>query len=620
MRIIYVLSVILLGVGFFSLKKTNEKLNAIKWSIIFIIALMGYNITVCMILGLLNITAHLLLLSLINVGFGILLGYKAIKNKDYQKYFVRKQDIAGLGIVLAIFGWILIRHIRPQDGGIKYAAVDAAIHYRAAKHFSDNLKIFINCEDKTIFNFNVMQTGAYINDGLLMNVLNGLFKIPEYYVYEIFEISILLLTSLAFYILIMDKIKGKMGFFLTMLLMWLYMFAYPYNSYMYGFSYLSVGVMFIVGLISVVQMLYDETKINRIIVYILTSLIAMGIIFSYCLFVPGAFAATCIYIFIKDLVSDEKKYLKIFGKTTLILTGILLAITVVGILYLFLPTFFIADQSNLVEALKNPGGMYSNLYSNFLFYIAFGILYIVDLVQQIKKKEYEFNFLDGFTWVFFSYFAVVWIAMRCGFVSPYYFYKIYYILWPCVLAITINLVNKYCSEKYFKIAIPVYECAWVLFVCTIIILKSGNILDFDTRTRIPNYIGIYFDQNYNYRGLIQAYNNLGVDQIETIKKLRDIDDIKAENVLFITGSNYERAWALAISEITADEIKYNKIIENPTRYYLADGLNFEDIKYIVKIGMTDGTEDMDEYYEMYPNLNEFEVLHKSKRCYIVRKY
>ena len=39
------------------------------------------------------------------------------------------------------------------------------------------------------------------------------------------------------------KIKGKLGFILTMFLMWLYMFAYPYNSYMYGFSYLSEGYL-----------------------------------------------------------------------------------------------------------------------------------------------------------------------------------------------------------------------------------------------------------------------------------------------------------------------------------------------------------------------------------------
>ena len=153
MEVLYVLTVILLGISFMIFKKSEEKLNFIKWIVIFIVSLLGYNVTIGMILGLLNITSYMLLLSLINIAFSVLLGYKAIKNKDFQKYEVRKIDVAGLLIVLAIFTVVVIKDIRPQDGGIKYAAIDSAVHYRAAKHYADNLKIFVNVEDKTIFNF-----------------------------------------------------------------------------------------------------------------------------------------------------------------------------------------------------------------------------------------------------------------------------------------------------------------------------------------------------------------------------------------------------------------------------------------------------------------------------------
>lgn len=198
MEILYLISIILLGTGFLSFKKSEDRLNIIKWITIFILSFMGYNITICMLLGLLKITCYLWLLSIINIVFAVILGYKSVKNKDFQKYTVQKQDLIGLAILCAIFAVIVIKEIQPQDGGLKYAALDSAIHYRAAKHFSDYLMLFVNCEDKTIFNFNVMQTGAYINDGLLMNIMNGLFEIPEYYIYEIFDIVILFLSSLAF--------------------------------------------------------------------------------------------------------------------------------------------------------------------------------------------------------------------------------------------------------------------------------------------------------------------------------------------------------------------------------------------------------------------------------------
>ena len=103
MQIIYILSIILLGAGFLSFKKSDEKLNILKWITIFIISLMGYNITVCMLLGLLKITCHLWLLSLINIGFAVALGYKSIKNKEFQKYTSSKKVWIGLAVLGAIF-------------------------------------------------------------------------------------------------------------------------------------------------------------------------------------------------------------------------------------------------------------------------------------------------------------------------------------------------------------------------------------------------------------------------------------------------------------------------------------------------------------------------------------
>lgn len=119
MRIVYLLSIILLAAGFLGFKKSEEKLNIIKWITIFILSFMGYNITVCMILGLLKITCHLWLLSIINVIFSVILGYKAVKNKDFQKYTAKKQDWIGLVILCAIFVVIVVKEIRPQDGRIK---------------------------------------------------------------------------------------------------------------------------------------------------------------------------------------------------------------------------------------------------------------------------------------------------------------------------------------------------------------------------------------------------------------------------------------------------------------------------------------------------------------------
>lgn len=66
-------------------------------------------------------------------------------------------------------------------------------------------------------------------------------------------------------------------------------------------------------------------------------------------------------------------------------------------------------------------------------------------------------------------------------------------------------------------------------------------------------------------------------------------------------------------------MKYDKILTDGSRYSLYDGLEKENVKYIVKIGMTDATEDLDEFLSENENQTEIEVLHKSQRCYIVKK-
>lgn len=291
-------------------KKSEEKLNFIKWITIFIVSLLGYNVTICMFLGLAKIISYIWLLSIINVIFACILGYKAIKNKDCQKYFVRKQDIVGLLVFLTIFIVMIIKDIKPFDGSLKFAEMDASIHYRAAKHFSDNLMIFINVEDKTIFDFNILQTGAYINNGLLMNTVHGITGIEHCYIYLSFEIMILFLSGLAFYALIMDKIKTKLGLVLSMMLIGLYMYSYPYNALMYGFSYLAVGVVIATMLAIVVELLYQKEEINLALIITLIGLLAMGLIFSYSLYVPTTFAAICIYVFMKDFKVDRKNIFK----------------------------------------------------------------------------------------------------------------------------------------------------------------------------------------------------------------------------------------------------------------------------------------------------------------------
>ena len=476
MGIIYILTLILLGISFMMYKKSSEKLNFIKWFIIYAVSLFGYNIFIGMILGLLNITSYIWLLSIINILVTVFLGFKAVKNKDFQKYYIRKIDVVAVLCIFIIFAVMFVKDLYIFNGDISHMAMDSAVHYRAAKHYSDNLKIFINVEDKTFFNFNVMQTGAYINDGIFMNVINSITGISHEYLYQAFETLVLFFSGLAFYASFCEKIETKRGLIASLVLFALYIYGYPYNSWIYGFSYLSVGIMIIAIMIPIVESLYSDEKITKKITIPLIFLAGTGLIFSYCLFVPAVFSAICIYCFVKDLSLKEKTYLKFFKKTTLIITGLLLLVTIAGIGYLVIPTFFIKGQTNLVDAIKLGGGIYPGTFENLIPYTPFFVLFLIEIVKRIKNKKIKY--LDVFGVFIILYLLLLILGVKLNLASEYYMYKVYFIMWLVTFSITIDYINENVDKKIFRIdAIIIFMIYALLIANSVAIITNINLAE-----------------------------------------------------------------------------------------------------------------------------------------------
>lgn len=469
MGYLYICTLIFLGVAFISLKKSEEKLNLIKWICIFIAGLYAYNITVCMILGVLHITQNIWLLSLINIIVSLILLYKPIKKHEYQKYKCSKLDIVAILMICVFFGVMFVKDIYIWNGDVSHWAVDSAIHYRAAKHYSENLNLFVFLEDKTFFNFNIMQTGAYINDGIFMNVINSITGLEKIYIYQAFETLTMFVGSLALYAFFADRIQTKRGLIGSIILLGLYMYGYPYNSWMYGFSYLSVGIAMIALLLPIVEMLFSKDNIKKSIIITMIVMVSMGLIFSYCLFVPAIFAAVCIYVFLKELKDkNSKKYLKIFGKNTLIITGLLLIVTAFGIGYLFIPSFIIEGQKDLVSALQEDGAIYKEKYVNFIAYIPFFIIFACELVKRIKEKEVRF--LDVFFIVLSGYLLLLFLGKRYGKVSEYYLIKVYFAEWIAVFAIAIDILNNNIDKKIFRL-----DAILLVTLFIVLVLKGASI-------------------------------------------------------------------------------------------------------------------------------------------------
>lgn len=619
MDFIYVLTMIVLGIAFMLYKKSEEKLSFVKWLIILILTIISYNILIAMFFGLLAIASNMLMLSIINLAFSAFLGYRAIRYKEFQKYYYSKMEIAGLLVILVVFGVMLVKDVRIQRGDIVHIAIDSSIHYRAAKHYADTMMAFINVEDKTFFDFNIMQSGAYVNDGLLMHVVNALSngKISYAHVYEFFESLMMFFCGLGFYGIIMDKIKTKFGFVLSMAFYVLYIYAYPYNSYLYGFSYLTVGMVTTIAALIITPLLYSKEKINRNFVIALIGITGVGLIFSYCLFAPIVFATICIYTFIKDFKESGKTYLKIFKGTTLAVGFTLFAIAVVGICYFVVPAHFINGQKPISDAIKNAGAIYEELWRDIIYYVPFGFLYLYTLIRKVKSKKFieNINYLDIFTLFYGAFYLIMYIAMRLAIISPYYFYKTYFILWIVILSVTVNLINEFLDapNKKFKIALRTYASFWPIFVLFMVTIKASTILPEDTKHSIPNYVGMYYSENCDFRGSARVILNFSNAKQEIANYVREnLEDATADNTVIITGTYNERCWATVTTELSSDNMEYRDVIQDTKMHHIKELAGSEDKKYAVSFqGIND--------YEKWPYKDDFKVLFQNEAGYVIEK-
>ena len=464
MGIFYVLTVLAMITTFVLVKKSENKVNLISWCVLSLIAYLGFNILVCMFFGVFNITTNLLFLSVIDLVVTAGFGVKIYKDKKIQSFEIRKRDFLAVAIAIVIVCYMAVKQYTPLSKTMANASVDACMHYSASTNFADNMKILSKIDNQTGYNFKTMQTGAYINTGILMSVVRSVIpEFKDFVTFKIFEIGIMLLNILAIYMLVSDKLKTKTNYVIGIVFVILYAFAYPYTSLLYGFSYLSVAITFATGLFYLAK-IYDKKQTNFLTLLGLIFLMGVGIIFSYCLFVPALFAFICIYVFIKDFAKkEEKSYLKFFKKETLIITGLLLILTILAICYLVIPTFTDSDQNKLTDAIGFDGGIYKALYQDFLFYIPLLVLFIY---KTIKDKK--INFQTVALIIIGGQILLSFVGVVLGIVSAYYYYKIYYILWILVIDIAVEVMCGYEENKELKVVFITYLTMWCLVIYTAI--------------------------------------------------------------------------------------------------------------------------------------------------------
>ena len=632
--VFYILSVIVLLAGFVFVKKSESKLNFVGMCILSFITYLAYNIVICMIFGCIGITTDLIFLSAVNIAFTILICFIMLKQRHIQSFEFRIRDFIAIFIVLLIVAYMNKTQYRTFDLTVANASVDASMHYSAATNFADNMKVLAKIDNKTGYNFKTMQTGAYINTGIFMNIIRHLRPAyKEYVTFKIFEMGILALNIAAFYMLISRKLGKNLNYIVGMVFVVLYAFAYPYTSLLYGFSYLSVAIAFATGLFYVAG-LYEYTKKekkdpsekagafhvvrpengdqNSKLVFgwflLLVLLMCTGIIFSYCLFVPALFSFICLYVWIQDLINpDVKKHLKIISRNTLVTTSLLLVITILSILYLVVPTFLDADQNKLTDAIGFDGGIYKALFIDFLFYIPFVVLFIFNSIKNRKADYQSIAFI-----IMGIQLLVTFVGVLFGIVSAYYYYKIYYILWIIVVDMAVEIFAELEENKEVRVSLISALCLWCMVIYVGISGKEFKVQEKAPTLievcKTPSLAGIYYDTNVLATANINVSCLVNPFRLEMAEEMGKQDDMTLKNML-VGGMNTNcKAWMYVVSRIQSGGESINDLQKAVVETSVDDFLKNSEKKYFVLY--TD---------EKYNDTDQYDVVFQNEAGVILKK-
>jgi len=374
MGIIYILSTLILLISFILIKKSEKEINIISFVCISIIALFCYNAIIAYILTLFSIKTKLWILIVINLIISLIFGVKIYRKKQIQKYSFNKIDIVYIsliGLVVLIISYINFG----IPFNIKYETSDPSVHYLTSVKFAESETLLRSAPRDKIYGYGRNLTSrklvSYVNSGLLMRLLcEELDPIECYNIFVIFGIIILFLIGTTLYSTFTNLAKKKEHRLWAFIISVICMLGYPLNSFLFGFEYMSMGLLIICGILNLVYY-YEEQILDIKYFTLILVLLNYGLFASYYMFVPFVYSALGIYFCMKSYVTTNKMISKEVVKLWLLTLVLPFAL---GFIYHIEPKIY----SELMINIKKSPYLY--------LLLTIGIIYLVkEICSKVQK-------------------------------------------------------------------------------------------------------------------------------------------------------------------------------------------------------------------------------------------
>ena len=523
MNIFYLVSVLLLFTTAMLIKKVEKKINFISSFIMAIIAFLCYQTILAYFLDLVRIPISLLTMGIINILVSIILwSIIRLKGKQIQKYTIKKQDILFLGIMLVINIPILYKEFGMLHN-FRYISTDSVMHCQAAITFSKSDFLLDSMTNWEAVNPTFMIAG-YVNSGILMKALVGFIgEFNLYKVYMFMDILYYFMIGYIFYMLISssERCNTKLKYGLAYIISILFMLGYPLNSVITGFHYFTLGMLELIAIIYVIKRIYKQNeKTANILLFLLNT----AIMLTYNLFAPILYLSEFIYFIYQTKQNKEKIISKKFiGKLVilLIIPGI------IGVSFFILPRILENIVLENQQQLWIDGYIYINYWSNMILFVPVAIYYII---EKAKEGTLNIEIITFFTICFFM--LLFFLGLTLGYVSTYYFMKLYYIFNIILLVLfykgLCRIIDANKTGKIVATCLVIIYC--ILLLLNLIFVNVGA-YDFQTYHESGKTIFDIYNSNKAVMKYIQE--SFTDDRMDALEYIYDNSLIEGQNLLYL---------------------------------------------------------------------------------------
>jgi len=504
--IFYIFSIIAFLYAFFTFPKTSRKQDFFIWIPIAIVFFDAVTASVVGLIDIVHIPISIVTVGVVNVLFATGLFYwSRIRLKKKQEYEYRMSSLSFLLVLAALVAFLFLYRYS-ADINIVFATSDPANHLKFAQNILNTKSI---SGDTSPLWVTPLSNALFIET--LLPVFSG---VDIYKSFMIKEAINLWLAGAVFYALSARFFKNKFTILCGFVISLVYVTGYPYNSFLYGFSYLSMSITFVCVLLFVLDIFIKKESALIPTLFALSAL-CLSVSNCYSLFAPSVYIGTVLAVFYRYFKEyQELKDKKLFFKN-FVVTGfsVFLIPTAVSVLY-------VVKAGLYGEVLAHEGGSYGNLLYDFIIWMPFCVF---SLYTAFKKKKLLGAMILAPVQLVYTLF--MFFLMVRGTISTYYYYKMNYLIWMIVLYLSIAAVS-YLSEKQKSLVIA-FGVTWAgifLFGLSGVETKLTNTNHFMNPRPMALSMCQIYDQNKTYSAMKAPINNDIIEMAKAVRKLKEEKD------------------------------------------------------------------------------------------------